>query len=381
MTDEALDATTPVAEAEQAPAAPPAEQPDKTEAVDDPFADTRAALKALTEEEGDGGEKPTAETHDRPRGPDGKFIKAEEGADKPATPPADKTAKPADTKIPDQDDKPKTEAATSSPPSGPPAGWSAEAKAAWTQLPPAIQAAVSRREQEVSDGFRQKSEELKMWQGIEQQLAPRRQTFAQMGYRNDAQVVEHLLTFADAYNRNPAGLIQHLASTAGIDLRQLAQQPAGQQTRPTASAQPPATRQQDPQFAALHNELTKLKTSLAERDKAEAAATLKAFAADPKHPHFEEVKVDMAMLLRAGETDLEKAYERAVWANPAVREKLLAEQAAAGQRQKADKAALAARAAVSPRGGSPNGAVPANRIAEANDPFEAARAAFQELTG
>lgn len=377
MTDETLDERTPAAEAEQA-APTPAEKP--AEAVDDPFADTRAALQSLTDDEGDKGEaQPAGEAQpERARGPDGKFIKAEEGAEKPTTPPADKAAAPAD-KVSDQDDKPKAEAATSSPPSGPPAGWSADAKAAWNQLPPAIQAAVSRREQEVSDGFRQKSEELKMWQGIEQQLAPRRQTFAQMGYRNDAQVVDHLLTFADAYTRNPAGLIQHLAETAGIDLRQLAQQPAGQQQRPTASAQPPATRQ-DPQIASLTNELTTLKQQMSQREVAEAAATLKAFAADPKHPHFEEVRADMARLLQAGEPDIEAAYQKAVWANPATREKLLAEQAAAGQRQKADKSASAARAAVSPRGGGPNGAVPANRIAEANDPFEAARAAFDSLS-
>lgn len=355
MSDEAVDINTqqPPAGAEGQPepaVTEPAERAQEPRRAEDDVRDAIASLK---------GDKPA---EDRPRGPDGKFIaKAEDGAPA-ATPKPEQQAKPAD-KVSDQDDKPTTGEATSSPPAGPPAGWSADAKAQWSQLPPAIQAAVSRREQEVSDGFAQKSQELKHWQGIEQQLAPRRQAFAQMGYQNDGQVIEHLLTFADAYSRDPTALIRHLATSAGLDLRQLAGQPAAAPTgqRPTASAKPPAGNGQiDP---TIQNELNSLKKSMVERDRREALTAVERFGADPKHPHFEEVRQEMAAFLRAGEEDLEKAYERAVWSNPQVRAKMLAAdseaKAAAEAKAKADKAAAARAAAVSPRGAGPGGARPA----------------------
>lgn len=367
MTDETLDihAEAPPVAAEQQPPAETsvASEPAEPRRADD---DVRDAI-ALLKEGGQPGEV-------RQRDPKtGQFVKTAEsdaapgaGGDqgKPAAakPPAQEQAKPAD-KITDQDGKPTTDAAPSSPPAGPPAGWSADAKAQWSTLPPAIQAAVSRREQEVSDGFRQKSEELKQWQGIEQQLAPRRQSFKQMGYQDDGQVIQHLLTFADAYAQNPTALIRHLATSAGLDLRQLAGQPAVQprgQQRPTATAQPRSSNGQiDP---AVYNELNSLKQSLAERDRRDVQGQLERFAADPNHPHFEEVRRDMAAFIRAGEPDLQKAYERAIWSNPQVREKVLAEQAKtkadADAQAKAAKAAAARSAAVSPRGAGPGGAKP-----------------------
>ncbi len=67
---------------------------------------------------------------------------------------------------------------------------------------------------------------------------------------------------------------------------------------------------------------------------ASAARTLEAFreAKDangaPRHPHYADVEADMAALARADATegkpiDLDGIYDRAVWANPEVRNKTL----------------------------------------------------------
>ena len=88
---------------------------------------------------------------DRPRGPDGKFIaKTADAPAAPATPTPDRAEPTAATAAPS------TAQAVS-----PPVSWSAEAKAAFAALSPAVQQAVLKREKEVSDGFAQKSAELK----------------------------------------------------------------------------------------------------------------------------------------------------------------------------------------------------------------------------
>lgn len=61
----------------------------------------------------------------------------------------------------------------------------------------------------------------------------------------------------------------------------------------------------------------------------------------PTHPHFERVKVQMGALMQSGAAqDLEDAYQRAVWADPEIREELTK-----AEREKAARAAEAARQA------------------------------------
>lgn len=257
---------------------------------------------------------------------------------------------PADPKITDQDSKTKPEAPASAPtPSGPPPSWSADAKSNWTRLPPAIQAAVLKREAEVSDGFKQKSEEAKALAPVKEILDGQRDRFTRLGVDASA-ALRQMFTFQEMFEREPRKLIDHIVRSHGLDLRQLAQTPTA--TPSPAAATPPARPQIDTTLAYVREEFTR-------RD---AASTLSSFEADPanKHAKNPEVRKAMAGALSAGAADLKAAYEQAIWAVPSVRDELIAERDAAARKAAADKVAAAKAAAVSLRPGSPNGARPAS---------------------
>lgn len=281
----------------------------------------------------------------RARGPDGKFIKAE-AAPTPAAPEPVKNTATTDTPkvTPEQ---PSTAALK------PPTSWSPDAKAAFDSLPPAVQQAVLKRESEVSDGFKQKSEELKRWDGLDKAIAPHRSMLANLGYQNDGEAISRLLEIQAAFQRDPAAVIRQMAQAARIDPRTLAAQtpPAGPQ--PTAPPSPAAAPLTQAQIDAQIN------ATFAKR---EAASTIQKFEADPAHPHASkpEVKRNMAIALHyGGAKDLEAAYMTAIRMDPVLFEEYQAQQAEAQKAAAAKKADEAKRAAVSIRG-APSG--PGNGI-------------------
>lgn len=85
----------------------------------------------------------------------------------------------------------------------------------------------------------------------------------------------------------------------------------------------------DPEVEALRHELSEIKNFIhsAQTRQTEAARTtisseIDAFAADPAHPYFNELAADIGKLFEAGlATSLQEAYDKAVYANPATRQK------------------------------------------------------------
>jgi hypothetical protein len=224
--------------------------------------------------------------------------------------------------------------------------WSQDAKAQWAALPPAIQAAVSKREREVSDGFRQKTEELRRYAELEQIMAPRRQALAGRGYQSDAQVVNHLLALADAWDRDPRGTIQHLARAANVDLATLAQ-------AAPADASPPAN---DPRLLAHLDGLTQtvnsLQSSLQAQETERLNAQISAFAQGK--PHFDKVRAVMGRLMNAGIAEtLDDAYQRAIAMDSGIQAEIKAK--AQADAQEAQRLERQKRAATSVRGTAPNG--------------------------
>jgi DNA primase len=108
-----------------------------------------------------------------------------------------------------------------------------------------------------------------------------------------------------------------------------------------------------PEIAALQNEIAQLRGSLSQRELAEQQQTqaeigeaIQAFAADPSHAHFEEVKAHMAALLREGlAKDLQDAYDQACHARPDIRATLLAQQRAEEEQKRRSEEKARAEAA------------------------------------
>ena len=287
----------------------------------------------------------------RVRGPDGKFIAkapemVQDTPDQPSEAVADPVAKLAIRA---------------------PASWSPAAKATFDKLPPEVQQAVAKREQEIDHGLRRKSEEVKRYEPLEQVLAPRRAQWAAQGM-DEVHAVKTLLAAQDLLEKNPMQGLEFLARSYGVNLNTA--QPQGQPYQ----AQP--ARDSHPEIAALKQQLQVLQSQVQTAQTAPIVSQIDAFQNDPANLYFENVRDDMAVLLHNGKaSDLKEAYEMACWMRPDIRPFLQTAQAPAVPVQ--DKAAQARRAAVSVTG-SPG----QSRIPKSNGSIEDdIRAAFEEVTG
>jgi hypothetical protein len=288
----------------------------------------------------------------RERGPDGKFIaKQPETAQDTTDQPSEAVAEPAA--------KPAIRA---------PASWSPAAKATFDKLPPEVQQAVAKREQEIDHGLRRKSEEVKRYEPLEQIIAPRRAIWAAQGM-DEASAIRTLLAAQDLLEKDAVQGIQFLAKSYQIDLSRLAQ-PQGQpyQAQPAPDSHP--------EIAHLKQQLQTLQAQVQTAQTAPLVSQIEAFQNDPANLYFENVRDDMAVLLNNGKaSDLKEAYDMACWMRPDIRPFLQTAQAPAVPMQ--DKAAQARRAAVSVTGSPGQTAIRKSNGSIEDD----IRAAFDEVAG
>lgn len=324
-------------------------------AKDAPEPESAAEPAPASETEGDEPAPETAETKPaRERGPDGKFKAKGAGADESNPAKAAETAEGAQEKTAE----PATKGVEA------PHHWSAQDKAAFAKAPAETQSWLLGRIKAIEGDATRKTQEAaqirKEAQPILEIFEPYREQLALNGM-TPAQVVQRWAAAEKFLQRDGKAAIKWLAGQYGVDLTEL-----------VGGAEPPAA--VDPALAELRNKLSAIEQSVtgftqSQRQAAEMARTqaIQKFAsatdADGNllHPHFDDVLDDMLLLARAeteaGRTpDLEALYERAVWASPAVRERLLEAQrtAAAQAAEKAakEKAAKARAAGSSVRDGA-----------------------------
>lgn len=266
--------------------------------------------------------------------------------------------------VPDADpakDKPERPSTAAEPPTS----WSADAKAEWSKLSPALQQAVLKRETEINDGGRRWSDEKRAY---DETLAPVRGLAQQHGV-DERETIKRLLSANEWLERDPKAAITAFAQAYGIDL-----------SKPlTSNALQP---QADPVVATLRKEVSELRMSQQQRETAEAARDIQAFAAADGHEHFEAVKERMGQLLGSGQVkDLQEAYDTAVWSNPSLRSQLIAAQTAkSGAEQRAAEKAAAdkARAGAISLNGSPVGGPAPQAPKEYETVRDAVVAAFRQ---
>lgn len=324
--------------------------PETVTESDDVHADVRAAMEALSNPQ------PTEEAPkaERTRNELGQFAKA------------DVAPEIEQPKIPDADpvqDKP----VKVSSPVEPPKSWSADAITEWSKLSPAVQQAVLKRESEMNEGGQRWSEEKRRY---EETLAPVREV-AQRNGVDERTGLQRLLAANDYLERDPVSAIQWLANAYGVNLGNIEQT----HDRP----------QVDPVLSQLHNRLSSIENTFHQSEAEKTQSAIDAFANAPGHEHFADVKVFMGHLLSTGQaTDMQDAYDKATWATPSVREKLIAAQTADQQAQRAAKereaAEKARRGAISVNGSPSLGATPAPKR-DYETVEDAVRAAYAAHSG
>jgi len=342
---------------------------------DDVHNDVAAAIAKLKTEAAEPKDdtEPVKDDHPEPvverqRGPDGKFVKAEAAPEKAAPEP--------ETSAPDAEPKPIAQPSTAAVEA--PSRWAPDAKVLFKDLPPAVQAAVAKAEAEMNEGGRQWSEQKRRY---EQVLSPLVQETQRLGISPE-QGLNSLLSAHRMLNQNPAAAIAQLAQQYGVDLQNLASNPPAPQSQP----------QYDPTVLQLTQTVSALEGRLSGFLQSQTENVVNQFA--QSNPHWDAVEADLLNIVPIMQQMnphlppaeiLQKAYDQAIWTNPAVREKLLSEQQAKSQKAQTDaiaeKAAKAGKAAVSIKGSS-NGASaqPKQQQAPADEtPYDTVRRTLREL--
>lgn len=206
----------------------------------------------------------------------------------------------------------------------PPSSWKKEAQERYSSLDPLFQDEIDRREADFHKGieaYKQKAQIADEW---DRAIQPYMQTIQQFGIPPQAAISNLLAADNLLRNGNPIQKQQYfmkLAQDYGVDLTPQPQQEIDPKLQPlyqqvqglTQRLQASEAERQQQIAQAQQQEQQKLNSQIAEFAKA--------------NEHFEAVRGEMAALLQAGAaSDLNDAYQKAIWANPDVRAALLAKQ-------------------------------------------------------
>lgn len=251
---------------------------------------------------------------------------------------------------------------------GAPKTWRKEAAAIWDSIPPAAQAEIRRREEDIFNGIKQYKADATTGKAFQDAIAP----YVEIYKQNGIDPLQHTRGFFEAHMllsqanvEKKVEMFQKLAAHYGVPLQGLQ---AG-------------TEYVDPQTAALQNKIQELEGRLGSFDQERATALrnqlekeLEAFASDPKNIYFNEVAGKVAQLLQQRKADsLAEAYEMAVWANPEIRarelQRLEKERGEAARNEdlakaEAAKKAMAANVKTTAKSKSPSATAPVGTMDE-----------------
>lgn len=232
-----------------------------------------------------------------------------------------------------------------------PKSWKKEALAEWSKLPAVVQEEALRREENFFQGIEQYKTDAHFGKTLKGEIDPYIPMLQQANL-DPAKTVGNLLaahaTLAYGKPEQKMQVVQKLLNDYGIDISAL-----------PAKGEAPYV---DPALAELQNRFKQVEDTLTATQRREqdalnrqTAESVKAFAADPKHPYFNELINDMTNLIQQNICkNVEEAYDKAVWLNPVTRVKESArlqaeanEQAKQKATQKAEEARKASAANVS----------------------------------
>lgn len=295
----------------------------------------------------------------RSRGPDGKFVKAEEPA---AVAPV---AEPAETQ-PEAKPEPVDEVSKAT------ARWSPANREMLAKLPEDAQAFIIARHREMEADHTRKTTEIaafkRDYEPIQQMLDPYRSQMQQGGFtpatliQSWMGVEKGLMAGGDTAVNLVASIVNNyridrasLARALGIQGQQQTHQPAdppapqpenGQQ--PVLPPQVAAKFDQYDRFIQNQEQISRQREQQAYQQAASrvegeiqqfSSATDSAGAL--LHPYFSEVEGDMQLLVLAARASgqpvppLSDLYDRAIWANPSIRARIQADSAASSEAQRA----------------------------------------------
>lgn len=282
-----------------------------------------------------------------------KSATAPGGSSEELVPPAGDTKTPEQTALEEKAaaDAKAAEDAKAAAPAGAPKTWKPEAAAQWAQVPPAVQAEIARREEDMFRGLEQYKAAAGFGQSINNELKPYEQILKSAGIEpvpliRNLLAAEHAL--ATGTNESRIAFLRDLAGQYKIDLGQISGSGNGEADDLYA----------DPQIVKLQQEIQELRSGQAavqqraqQEERAKATSQVEAFFADAKNVYADECANEIADLVAKDRTlTLQQAYDKAVWLNPVTREKEIARQTAEKQASAQAEAKARAEAALKAKG-------------------------------
>ena len=231
----------------------------------------------------------------------------------------------------------------------PPEHWSEEGQAIFMEADERVRDFMLSRENDFNKGIEEKSNELKSYRDVfepYESLIPPGTT--------QPQVIQQLLNAQALLQRNPVEGIKWLMQSYGVDEKQFAPTETPVKTDNVDDVYV------DPQVKALQQRIDELTNTREQDVRAAEMARQNALLTEVNkfqnatdddgellHPHFNAVYGVMAGLLQSGRaTDMEEAYQRAVWSVPEYREQEVEQKAKDyAEKQLAEKTEAAQKAA------------------------------------
>lgn len=220
-----------------------------------------------------------------------------------------------------------------------PKSYTKEFQDKFKELSPEWRKNLIEREKQIERGFSDLGNKANAYNWVNDAYNSRQARLAQNGINKAQDYFNLLAQIDDALASDPRGTIQTLAESYGVnfgdnnnasndfrkELNDIRQSIYGIQAYNQA--------QQRNQAAQAYNEFVNAKDE----------------AGNLKHPYLDEVREDMSNLLKSGVSQtLEDAYNRAIWTNEAVRNKLIAAKSQAELNSKVAEAGKAKAAGFNP---------------------------------
>lgn len=199
-----------------------------------------------------------------------------------------------------------------------PKAWKKEKEPLWMKLDREAREYIQTRENDVVAGITQYSTGHKNWSEL---TTPFQDVLKEYPQVNPVQLLQNLmrnhLQVVKASPEQRRALVAQIAKSYGVDI-------SGGPNTPAAPAQSSPEAARIEQLESWARQMIEAQQKQAYE---QSLSVVESFAADPKNKYFSEVSDDIMRLLQTkAAKDLPSAYEMAIWSNPTVRAKLIAEQ-------------------------------------------------------
>jgi len=302
----------------------------------------------------------------------------------PNKPPATPAAAPVEP-TPEDDSAPKFNVEKA------PQSWRGPQKAKWATLDPEVKQEVVRREREITKTLNETAQVRQFAQQFSQALQPFQARIQSSG-AHPIQAVQKLLesdyVLSSAPKAQRAQFMAKLINDYGIDILELDAALAGRApVDPVQSQVDQLLQQRLAPFQQYIAQQERQREMAVQQENQRIAHTVETMSVDPKYPHFDSVRDDMADLVevsakRGVYLSLEQAYTRAIAMNPEVNQRVASQQqtdAARTSAQLENARAQKALKASKSVGGAPSGMIAGS--SGASDRRSVISAAFDAVGG